>query len=55
MRAGKGRVISMYSDPNGHIVGCHGADTQLELFYFCSDEEIQTRLKKRLKKQRNKK
>ncbi|XP_018331899.1 WD repeat-containing protein 3 [Agrilus planipennis] len=54
LRSGRGRVVSMYSDPSGHILGCHGTDSQIELFLFCTDEEAQLRLKKRLKKQRKK-
>ncbi|XP_044270413.1 WD repeat-containing protein 3 [Tribolium madens] len=55
LRAGKGRVVSMFCDGSGQVIGCHGTDTQLELFYFCSDDEAQVRLKKRLKKERKNK
>ncbi|KAH0818827.1 hypothetical protein GEV33_003964 [Tenebrio molitor] len=55
LRAGKGRLVSMFSDGSGQVVGCHGTDNQLELFYFCTDDEAQVRLKKRLRKERKKK
>jgi hypothetical protein len=45
----------MFSDGSGQVVGCHGTDNQLELFYFCTDDEAQVRLKKRLRKERKKK
>ncbi|KAJ3662774.1 hypothetical protein Zmor_007103 [Zophobas morio] len=54
LRAGKGRVVSMFSDASGQVIGCHGTDMQLEVFYFCTDDEAQVRLKKRLKKERKK-
>lgn len=54
LRSGKGRVMSLFSDTTGQIVGCHGSDKQIELFWFCSDEEAQSRLKKRMKKERKK-
>lgn len=54
LRAGRGRVSSMYIDPTGQILACHGTDHQMELFQFCSEKETNTRLKKRLKKERKK-
>lgn len=51
LRTGKGRVVSMYSDNSRQVLGCHGTDAQIELFYFCSDEEAKLRLKKRIKKE----
>ncbi|KAG5891080.1 hypothetical protein JTB14_028283 [Gonioctena quinquepunctata] len=55
LRGGKGRVVSMYSDTSGQILGCHGTDMQIELFHFLSDDEAKVRLNKRLKKERKKK
>lgn len=54
MRGGRGRVTAMVSDSTGQVIGCQGTDTQIELFYFCSDDEAHERLKKRLKKERRK-
>lgn len=54
LRNGKGRVQSLYSDVTGQIIGCHGSDLQVELFYFCTDDETHTRHKKRLKKEKKK-
>ncbi|KAF5297376.1 hypothetical protein FQR65_LT01306 [Abscondita terminalis] len=54
LRAGRGRVISMASDVSSQIVGCQGTDNQIELFYFCTDDEAKLRLKKRLRKERKK-
>uniref|UniRef100_A0A336KWX1 CSON000766 protein n=1 Tax=Culicoides sonorensis TaxID=179676 RepID=A0A336KWX1_CULSO len=49
-RLGRGRTMNLISDVSGTILGCHGTDTTIELFYFCSEEETTVRLKKRLKK-----
>ncbi|KAJ8946740.1 hypothetical protein NQ318_002570 [Aromia moschata] len=37
LRGGRGRVISMFSDASGQVVGCHGTDMQIELFQFLSE------------------
>lgn len=49
-RLGRGRTINLVTDSTNSIIGCHGTDTTIELFYFCTEEESQMRLKKRLKK-----
>lgn len=54
VRNGKGRVVSLFADATGQILGCHGTDSQMELYYFCTDDEAQVRLKKRLARQRKK-
>ncbi|XP_057671802.1 WD repeat-containing protein 3 [Diorhabda carinulata] len=54
LRGGRGRVISMYSDVSGHILGCHGTDKKIELFQFVYEEDAKLRLKKRLKKEKKK-
>lgn len=54
LRSGRGRVVSMYSEVSGQILGCHGTDSQIELFQFLSDEDAKLRLKKRLRKERKK-
>lgn len=50
VRTGRGRVVSMSSDPTSQVLGCHGVDQQVELFLFCSDDEASMRHKKRIKK-----
>lgn len=54
LRGGKGRVVSLFSDSTGQVVGCIGTDSHVETFYFCTDEESQTRHKKRVKKEKKK-
>ncbi|XP_072390913.1 WD repeat-containing protein 3 isoform X3 [Diabrotica undecimpunctata] len=54
LRRGRGRVISMYSDATGQILGCHGTDMQIEFFQFLYEEDAQLKLKKRLKKEKKK-
>lgn len=54
LRSGRGRVMSMFSDVTGQVIGCHGTDMQIELFLFLSDDDAKIRLKKRLKKERKK-
>ncbi|KAK4873287.1 hypothetical protein RN001_015316 [Aquatica leii] len=54
LRAGRGRVTSIVCDASSQILGCQGTDAQIELFYFCTDDEAQLRLKKRLRKERKK-
>uniref|UniRef100_A0A182SWA2 Small-subunit processome Utp12 domain-containing protein n=1 Tax=Anopheles maculatus TaxID=74869 RepID=A0A182SWA2_9DIPT len=49
-RAGHGRTINLVTDANGQVLGCHGTDRKIELFYFCSQEESVKKLTKRLKK-----
>ncbi|VEN48491.1 unnamed protein product [Callosobruchus maculatus] len=54
LRGGRGRVVTMFSDASGQIIGCHGTDMQVELFHFLSEEEAKARMKKRIKKQKKK-
>lgn len=49
-RAGRGRTVNLVADPTGRVIGCHGTDDMIELFYFCTDDEATARLAKRLKK-----
>ncbi|XP_055636729.1 WD repeat-containing protein 3 [Toxorhynchites rutilus septentrionalis] len=49
-RSGFGRTINLIAESNGQILGCHGTDRKIELFYFCTAEESLARLTKRLKK-----
>ncbi|KAJ8983271.1 hypothetical protein NQ317_007171 [Molorchus minor] len=55
LRGGRGRVVSMFSDASGQVIGCHGTDMQIELFQFLSEDDAHVRMKKRLKKERKKK
>ena len=54
IRGGKGRVVGLATDLGQTVLACHGTDSLLELFYFCSDEEAKMRMSKRVKKQRKK-
>ncbi|KOB78057.1 WD repeat-containing protein 3, partial [Operophtera brumata] len=54
VRGGKGRVVSLSTDLGQSVLACHGTDSLLELFVFCSDEEAVERMNKRVKKQRKK-
>lgn len=54
LRAGTGRVIGLTTDRNGVVLGCFGADNNLEMFEVKSDEEAKLKMKKRLRKQRKK-
>jgi U3 small nucleolar RNA-associated protein 12 len=49
-RIGTGRTMNLQSDTAGDILGCHGKDDKIELFYFCTPEESLARLTKRMKK-----
>ncbi|EAT44252.1 AAEL004364-PA [Aedes aegypti] len=49
-RSGFGRTINLVVENNGQILGCHGTDKKIELFYFYSVDEALVRLTKRLKK-----
>ncbi|XP_058130598.1 WD repeat-containing protein 3 [Anopheles ziemanni] len=49
-RAGYGRTINLVADGNGQVLGCHGTDKQIELFYFAPVDEAVKKLTKRMKK-----
>ncbi|XP_052901489.1 WD repeat-containing protein 3 [Anopheles moucheti] len=49
-RAGHGRTINLVANTTGQVLGCHGTDKKIELFYFCSQDESVKKLAKRLKK-----
>ncbi|XP_076263220.1 WD repeat-containing protein 3 [Rhynchophorus ferrugineus] len=55
LRGGQGRVVSLVADATGQVLACHGTDKQIELFYFCTEDEARTRLNKRIKKEKKKK
>ena len=52
LRKGEGRVGGLLVDKTGRLLVCHGSDNLLELFIVCSQEEVERRLAKRLKKER---
>lgn len=54
LRSGRGRIVSMFSDATGQVLGCHGTNSQIELFQFLSEDDSKLRMKKRLKKERKK-
>lgn len=49
-RSGKGRTVNLTTDSTGKVMACHGLDNNIELFYFCNQEEAMQRLAKRLRK-----
>lgn len=49
-RTGKGKTVNLIADPTGTILGCNGTSQIVEMFYFCDEAEIMTRLAKRMKK-----
>ena len=54
VRAGKGRIGSLVSDSTGQVLGCHGTDNSLELFYFLPEDQIKHKKSKRLNKLKKK-
>ena len=52
LRKGEGRVGGLLVDKTGRVLVCHGSDNLLELFIICSQEEVDRRLAKRVKKER---
>ncbi|XP_028412529.1 WD repeat-containing protein 3-like [Dendronephthya gigantea] len=50
MRTSTDRVVSLCADPTGQYIGCHGANSTLELFRIATEDEIKKRLSKRRKK-----
>ncbi|KAI0212489.1 WD repeat-containing protein 3 [Lamellibrachia satsuma] len=49
-RRGRGRVVGMNLDPSGHIVGCFGLDSHLELFRLEAAEDVEKRIRKKRRK-----
>nr|CAB3226290.1 WD repeat-containing protein 3 [Phallusia mammillata] len=50
MRRGKDRVVTLALTKDGKHLACHGNDKTVELFYLYSEDEIEVRLKKKLKR-----
>ncbi|XP_015110704.1 WD repeat-containing protein 3 [Diachasma alloeum] len=54
LRKGKGRVVSLSSDPTSRIIVCHGVENSIELFHLIPDQEVEAKVsKRRLKKAKN--
>uniref|UniRef100_A0A8C5TXW2 WD repeat domain 3 n=1 Tax=Malurus cyaneus samueli TaxID=2593467 RepID=A0A8C5TXW2_9PASS len=54
MREGRDRVVTLGTDRMGKFLACHGIDAVLEVFSVLSEEEIQKKLEKKMKKARKK-
>lgn len=54
LRMGRSRVVSLLTDPTCTVIGCHGVDNTVELFYMMPDDEVKIKLNKRLKKEKKK-
>lgn len=54
LRAGHGRVVSLEVDSTCKIIGCHGVENSIELFYLLPDAKVKDKFSKRLKKERKK-
>lgn len=54
MRNGRDRVVSLASDRSNRIVGCHGTDCVLEVFYILSEDEVNKKMERKLKKMKKK-
>ena len=52
LRKGEGRVGGLVVDKTGKVLVCHGNDNILEMFMICSQEEVDKRVAKRLKKEK---
>ncbi|XP_068602448.1 WD repeat-containing protein 3 [Brachionichthys hirsutus] len=54
LREARDRVVSLATDAKARVVACHGNDSVLELFTVLSEEEVQRRMTKKLKKAKKK-
>ncbi|XP_034042043.1 WD repeat-containing protein 3 [Thalassophryne amazonica] len=54
LREARDRVVSMTLDAKMGVVACHGNDSVLELFTVLSEEEVQKKMTKKLKKAQKK-
>ncbi|CAF0782132.1 unnamed protein product [Didymodactylos carnosus] len=52
VRKSKQRIANIILDRDHHVLACHGIEPLVELFRINSEEEIKTKLRKRLKKER---
>ncbi|XP_064413240.1 WD repeat-containing protein 3 [Latimeria chalumnae] len=54
LREGRDRVVSMATDRSSRILACHGTDTLLEIFLVLTEEEVNKRMERKLKKAKKK-
>uniref|UniRef100_A0A1A8G6Z8 WD repeat-containing protein 3 n=2 Tax=Nothobranchius korthausae TaxID=1143690 RepID=A0A1A8G6Z8_9TELE len=54
LREARDRVVSMATDAKARVIACHGNDSVLELFSALSEEEVQRKMTKKLKKAKKK-
>ncbi|KAM6934996.1 WD repeat-containing protein 3 [Xenentodon cancila] len=54
LREARDRVVSLTADARARIIACHGNDSILELFTVLSEEEVQIKMSKKLKKAKKK-
>ncbi|XP_059475332.1 WD repeat-containing protein 3 [Neocloeon triangulifer] len=52
LRNSYGRLQALVSDKSGQVLSSFGTDFNLEVFWFCSDEEVENKLKKKRLKQK---
>uniref|UniRef100_A0A8D3BLN1 WD repeat-containing protein 3 n=1 Tax=Scophthalmus maximus TaxID=52904 RepID=A0A8D3BLN1_SCOMX len=50
LREARDRVVSLTADARARVVACHGNDSVLELFTVLTNEEVQRKMTKKLKK-----
>uniref|UniRef100_A0A8C9Y161 WD repeat domain 3 n=1 Tax=Sander lucioperca TaxID=283035 RepID=A0A8C9Y161_SANLU len=50
LREARDRVVSLAADAKARVIACHGNDSVLELFTVLSEEEVQKKMTKKLKK-----
>ncbi|TRY59103.1 hypothetical protein DNTS_013231 [Danionella cerebrum] len=54
LREARDRVVSLVTDAKAKVFACHGLDANLEVFMVLSEEEIQKKMDRKLKKARKK-
>uniref|UniRef100_A0A3Q3FCU7 WD repeat domain 3 n=1 Tax=Labrus bergylta TaxID=56723 RepID=A0A3Q3FCU7_9LABR len=54
LREARDRVVSLTSDTKARVIACHGNDSILELFTVLSEEEVQKKMTKKMKKAKKK-
>nr|CAD7260148.1 unnamed protein product [Timema shepardi] len=54
LRSGRGRVVTLTSDPTCQVMACHGTENTVEVFHFLSDDAARIKVKKRIRKARKK-
>uniref|UniRef100_A0A667YTL0 WD repeat domain 3 n=1 Tax=Myripristis murdjan TaxID=586833 RepID=A0A667YTL0_9TELE len=54
LREARDRVVSLTTDARARVIACHGSDSVLELFTVLSEQEVQRKMVKKLKKAKKK-